>query len=120
MIPLIDVVFLLLVAFIFMTMSMTILRGIPVDLPHSSTSHVDKKHFINISLKTDGKIYLDKEEVTPAELLSRLTTRHKESPDMKVIIKGDKKASYERIVSVMDVVRKSGFVSLSLETKWKE
>ena len=120
MIPLIDVVFLLLVAFIFMMMSMVVHRGIPVDLPQSSTSRVDKKDFISIGIRANGKIFLEREEVTPSELLSRLTSSYNESPEMKVIIMGDKKAPYERIISVMDMVRKSGIVSLSLETKWKE
>lgn len=120
MIPLIDVVFLLLVAFIFMTMSMVVHRGIPVDLPQSSTCRVDKKDFISIGIRADGKIFLEKEEVTLDELLSRLSSRHDEFPEMKVIIMGDKNAPYERVVSVMDMVRKSGIVSLSLETKWKE
>ena len=120
MIPLIDVVFLLLIAFIFMTMSMTIHRGIPVDLPRASTSHVDKKDFISIGIRADGKIFLDKEEVTSAGLLSKLTRYHNRYPDKKVIITGDKRASYELVISVMDVIRKSGIVNLSLETKWKE
>ncbi|MBE9546404.1 MAG: biopolymer transporter ExbD [Proteobacteria bacterium] len=120
MIPLIDVVFLLLVAFIFMMMSMVVHRGIPVDLPQSSTSCVDKKDFISIGVRADGKIFLEKEEVTLDELLSRLSSRHDKFLEMKVVIMGDKKAPYERVISVMDMVRKSGIVSLSLETKWKE
>jgi biopolymer transport protein ExbD len=120
MIPLIDVIFLLLVAFIFMTMSMVVHKGIPIDLPQSSTSIVDKKEFVSISIRADGKVFLEKDEVTLDNLLSVLTSRYREFPEMKVIIMGDRKTSYERIISVMDVVRKSGIVSLSLETKWKE
>jgi biopolymer transport protein ExbD len=41
MIPLIDVVFLLLVFFIYSMLSMTIHRGLPVNLPTASTSMVD-------------------------------------------------------------------------------
>lgn len=120
MIPLIDVVFLLLVAFIFMSMSMTIHRGIPVDLPHASTSHVDKKDFICITIRADGRLFLDKEEMTLPRLLLLLTAHHDKSPDTKIIIMGDKMASYEQVVSVMDTVRKAGITNLSLETKWKE
>ena len=120
MIPLIDVIFLLLVAFIFMAMSMVVHRGIPVDLPKSSTSSVDKKEFISIGVRANGKVFLEKEEVTLNRLLSRLTSHYREFPEVKVIIMGDKKASYEQIISIMDVVRKSGITSLSLETKWKE
>jgi len=41
MIPLIDVIFLLLVTFIFFTISMTIHRGLPVQLPSASSAMVE-------------------------------------------------------------------------------
>jgi len=120
MIPLIDVMFLLLVTFIFSILSMTIHRGIQVDLPQASTSSVDKKDFTEIGISSEGKIFLDKEEVTEVELLSRLISLRGKSPEMKVIIRGDKRASYEKVISVMDVVRRSGIASLSLETRWEK
>ena len=120
MIPLIDVVFLLLVTFIFFTMSMTIHRSLPVQLPASSTSKVDKKNFADITIRDDGKIFLDKKEVSLSGLLRQLNTLHRNSPEAKVLISGDKKVSYEMIIAVMDAVRKSGITGVSLETKWKE
>ena len=53
MIPLIDVVFLLLVFFIYSMFSMTIHRGLPVNLPTASTATVDKKTFITITLQQE-------------------------------------------------------------------
>ncbi|MFA4917312.1 MAG: biopolymer transporter ExbD [Syntrophales bacterium] len=120
LIPLIDVMFLLLATFIFSILSMTIHRGIPVDLPKASTSSVDKKDVIGISISSDGNIFLERKEVTEAELLSRLVSLRNKSKEVKVIISGDKRASYEKVVSVMDLVRISGIVSLSLETKWEK
>jgi len=120
MIPLIDVVFLLLVTFIFFTMSMTIHRSLPVQLPASSTSEVDKKNFADITIRKDRKIFLDKKEVSLSGLLRQLNTLHRNSPEAKVLISGDKKVSYEMIIAVMDAVRKSGITGVSLETKWKE
>ena len=120
MIPLIDVVFLLLVTFIFFTMSMTIHRSLPVQLPASSTSEVDKKNFADITIRKDRKIFLDKKEVSLSGLLRQLNTLHRNSPKAKVLISGDKMVSYEMIIAVMDTVRKSGITGVSLETKWKE
>jgi biopolymer transport protein ExbD len=120
MIPLIDVIFLLLVTFIFFTMSMAIHRGLPVQLPSSSTAQVERKGFVEITIKDDGTVYLDKKESTLSELSARLTVLHRESPEMRVLISGDKKASYELIVSVMDAVKKSGIPGVSLETEWKK
>jgi biopolymer transport protein ExbD len=115
MIPLIDVIFLLLVAFIFFTMSMTVHRGIPIALPSSSTAKVEKKDFAEISVKKDGSVFFNKREVAMAELLSLCQA----SPDRKIIISGDGGATYETIVSVLDVIRKSGVTKVSLDTKWK-
>jgi biopolymer transport protein ExbD len=120
MIPLIDVVFLLLVTFIFFTMSMTIHRSLPVQLPASSTAKVEKKNFADITIRKDGKIFLDKKEVSLSGLLRQLNTLHRNSPKAKVLISGDKMVSYEMIIAVMDTVRKSGITGVSLETKWKE
>ena len=59
MIPLIDVVFLLLVFFIYSMFSMTVHRGLPVNLPIASTSPIDKKAYITITLQQDGKLFLE-------------------------------------------------------------
>lgn len=120
MIPLIDVIFLLLVTFIFFTISMTIHRGLPVQLPSASTAKIEKKDFVDITIKQDGTIYLDKEKIDLNELKSRLNDLHRVAPERKVLISGDKKASYEVIISVMDAVKKAGVAGVSLETEWKE
>ena len=43
MLPLIDIVFLLLVFFIYAMLSMAVHRGLPVELPLSATAEIDKK-----------------------------------------------------------------------------
>lgn len=120
MIPLMDVIFLLLVAFIFFTMSMTIHRGLPVQLPTSATARIEKRNLTDITIREDGRIFLNKKETNLSGLFIQLTILHRESPETKVLISGDKKASYEMIISVMDTVRKSGITGVSLETKWED
>lgn len=120
MIPLMDVIFLLLVAFIFFTMSMTIHRGLPVQLPTSATARIEKRDLTDITIRENGRIFLNKKETNLSGLTAQLTILHRESPETKVLISGDKKASYEMIVSVMDAVRKSGITGVSLETKWED
>ncbi len=119
MIPLIDVMFLLLVTFIFFAMSMTIHKGIPIDLPDSSTARVDKSKLSEITVKKDGTIFFNSGRMTLSALLPRLSILHQKSPDIRIMISGDRGASYERVVSVLDVVRKSGISGVSLETKWE-
>ncbi|MBN2568748.1 MAG: biopolymer transporter ExbD [Deltaproteobacteria bacterium] len=119
MIPLIDVVFLLLVTFIFFAMSMTIHKGIPVDLPGAGTARVDKSEFSEITVNRGGIIFLNGEEASIPVLLTRLTKLRQGSPDIRIMISGDSGSSYENIISVLDVVRKAGISGVSLETKWE-
>ncbi len=50
MIPLIDVVFLILVFMIYAMLSMVIHRGFKVELPHASTSEIDRKDYVSITV----------------------------------------------------------------------
>ncbi|MBW2544999.1 MAG: biopolymer transporter ExbD [Deltaproteobacteria bacterium] len=117
MIPLIDVVFLLLVTFIFFAMSMTINRGIPVNLPVSSAAQVKEKDCAEIAIKKNGEIFFNREKMNAQTLLSRLVLLHRELPGTKIIISGDREASYESVVSVIDTVKKAGISGLSLKTE---
>jgi len=117
MIPLIDVVFLLLVAFIFFAMSMTINRGIPVDLPVSSSARVEGKDISEITIAKSGAVFFDGEEMDVRTLHSRLSLLQRESPGTRVIVSGDREASYEAIISVIDVVKRAGIAGLSLKTE---
>lgn len=117
MIPLIDVVFILLVAFIFFAMSMTIDRGVPVNLPVSSAAQVKEKDCAEIAIKKNGEIFFNREKMNDRALLSRLVLLHRKSPGIKIVISGDREASYKSVVSVIDVVKRAGISGLSLKTK---
>ena len=72
MLPLIDVVFLLLVVFIYaMLSSMAVHRGLPVRLPASSTAALDKRDQLTITVKLYGVVYVGQQEV-PLDRLARV------------------------------------------------
>jgi biopolymer transport protein ExbD len=120
MIPLIDVVFLLLIFFIYAMLSMTIHKGIPVLLPKAKTSLIDKEEYLSISITRDHGIFLDEREVPMEGLLQKLRERRKEQPQLRVFISGDRRIPYEWVVKVLDTVRTSGLNKVSLETHWKK
>jgi biopolymer transport protein ExbD len=120
MIPLIDVVFLLLVFFIYAMLSMTIHRGIPVLLPKAKTSLIDQEEYLSITITRDHRIFLDKRDVPIQGLLQALRERREEHPQLRVFISGDRSVPYEWVVRVLDMVRTSGLRRVSLETHWKE
>ncbi len=72
MLPLIDIVFLLLVFFIYAMMSMAVHRGMNVALPESSTAGNEKNPKISVSVTADGSVYVDKASVSPESLTAVL------------------------------------------------
>ena len=120
MLPLIDIVFLLLVFFIYSMLSMVVHRGIPIDLPEATTSRVDKSDYLSLSIEEDGSIYVDKERVALSSLPDALRQRRVEQPDLKLFIGGDRAVRYEKVIEVLDVVRQAGISRVAFETKWKE
>lgn len=120
MIPLIDVVFLLLIFFIYTMLSMTIHKGIPVLLPKANTGLIDKEDYLSVSITRDHKIFLDENEIPLEELLQRLTERRMTKPQLRVFIRGDRRIPYEWVVRILDTVRAAGLRKVSLETHWKE
>lgn len=120
MIPLIDVVFLLLVFFIYSMLSLTIHRGLPVHLPVAATSQADKQEFISITLQRDGRLFLEDNEVDMDTLHSLLIMAKEEDPNRKVYLRADKEVSYQRVVEVLDLIRSAGIYELALETQWEK
>ena len=120
MIPLIDVVFLLLIFFIYAMLSMTIHKGIPILLPKAKTSLIDKEEYLSISITRDHRIFLDEREVPIETLPQRLREKREGKPQVRVFISGDRRVPYEWVVRVLDTVRASGLRKVSLETHWKK
>ncbi len=75
MLPLIDIVFLLLVFFIYAMLSMAIHRGQPVDLPKSSSTAPQPEEAISITIQDmdqDINLFVDEEQVSLELLAERL------------------------------------------------
>jgi len=120
MIPLIDVVFLLLVFFIYSMLSVTVHRGLPVHLPTASTSQVEKREFLSITLQRDGRLFLEEKEVDLHSLTPLLIKARGRDPHIKVHLRADKEVSYYRVIKVLDLVRSAGIYNLALETRWEK
>jgi biopolymer transport protein ExbD len=115
LIPLIDIIFLLLVFFIYSMLSMVVYRGIPVVLPSADTVETEKGETLIITVDEKGNIFLDKELTTSLELLSRLRTEQATFPDKTAVISGHRESPYRVFVDVLDKVRLAGFQRVSVE-----
>jgi len=108
-VPLIDVMFFLLAAFMLATLSMANLNTVKMDLPQVTTAKTDaKKDSLSISVDKAGAIYLEKQLLSPNEMAAALTAWHKTNANGRVFISGDEDARYGALAHTLDLVRASG------------
>ncbi len=117
MLPLIDIVFLLLVFFIYAMLSMAVHRGLPVVLPTSSIAKIDKKLLVSVSIKSDGTIYVDEEQVQIENLTNVLAERTKEKIEPGVLLFADHTIKYQQLFRVLDQIRTAGLSRISLQAE---
>ncbi len=117
MLPLIDIVFLLLVFFIYAMLSMAVHRGMPVDLPTSTTAKADKQLVISVAVKADGTIFVDKEPVPLNRLAERLKGISRSGQETGVRLFADRALSYQHLFRVLDRIREAGLSRISLQAE---
>jgi len=114
--PMLDLAYVLLIIFIIMTTASV--QGIKINLPKASAApSLAKPQTKAITVAEDGKIYLDTYPVTMAELESRLRGYKAAIPDLPVVIKGDAKVQYEKVIEVMDLLGRLDITHLGLVTQ---
>ena len=103
--PMLDLAYVLLVIFIIMTTASV--QGIKVDLPKASSSiSLAKPKIKAITINNNGDVFLDAYPVTLADLESRLRTAKATEPDFPVVVKGDAGVQYQKVMDVLDLLRR--------------
>ncbi len=113
-VPFIDIMLVLLV--IVLTTASFIQTGlIKVDLPASSAKPaLQEKKELTVSIDKNGIVYLDSKQVSINNLESSLANYPKNS-----IVKFycDKDAKFDNFITVLDIIKKTGFENLGIVTK---
>ena len=117
MLPLIDIVFLLLVFFIYAMLSMAVHRGLPVLLPTSASAKIDKELIVSVTIKSDETIYVDKEQIGLDDLASLLKTKAETDKDVGILLFADRSLSYQKLFQVLDQVKNAGIHRISLQAE---
>lgn len=120
MLPLIDIVFLLLVFFIYAMLSMAVHKGLPVTLPTSSSAEIEKDLVLSVTLREDGTIYLDKTRVSMESLTKNLKTKARKNENKGVLLFADRTVSYQTLFRVLDRIKKAGLSRVSLQAEAAE
>ena len=117
-IPLIDIMFFLLAAFMLVSLSMVNVRSVKVNLPTAVSATTDQKRdFVDVSVDKSGAIFLDKRRVGANELAAALVDQQKANPDLRVVVSGDQDARHGDVVRALDAVRTAGIDKVALEIR---
>jgi biopolymer transport protein ExbD len=114
--PMLDLAYVLLVIFIIMTTASV--SGVKVDLPKGSATQslaVPKTKVISVS--ASGSVFLDTVPVSMPELELKLRDAKSVTPDIPIIIKGDRVVQYEKVMAVLDLCSRVGISSVGLASQ---
>ncbi|MDB9822980.1 biopolymer transporter ExbD [Deltaproteobacteria bacterium] len=117
MLPLIDIVFLLLVVFIYTMLSMAVHRGLRVSLPESSGAEIEKQLVYSITVESDNSIYVDGEKVPLDKLTQILASKADGEANPGVLLFADNSISYQNLFQVLDRIRMAGLNRISLQAE---
>jgi biopolymer transport protein ExbD len=112
-IPMIDIMMFLLVFFVIITLRMIAGTGVQMELPASATTQQLKVSTITVGVTKAGETVIDGKQVTMDELKQKLLEL-KQAKSIDVVLAGDRDASLQTLLTVMDAVRAAGISSVGL------
>lgn len=117
--PFVDVMLVLLI--VFMVAAPLLTAGIPVNLPKGAAQALKSEEDpLWVTVTAQGRIsfkdkkVFDNEMFDLAELAPRLTVIAEQQPDRKVLVRGDREATYASIVDVLSEARRAGLSEAKL------
>jgi len=116
-VPLMDAIFLLLVFFVYATLSMIVHRGVKVQLPTGRTATVDKNDYVSVAISVDNKLYVNQQPVSLAQLVGAVRAAQNGHDDQAVFISGDERSGFGTAFTVLDRLRAAGITRVSFECK---
>jgi biopolymer transport protein TolR len=117
--PLADVMLVLLI--IFMVVTPLIRPGVEVDVPQAehSREHPDNEETLVLSLKGDGSLYLNEDQIPESDLLSAMTSVLSQRDDKVLFLKANEALDYGYVLEMMGRCKTAGATEVALITKAK-
>ena len=117
-IPMIDVMMFLLVFFVLISLNVIPALGIKTQLPGAAhPQQLKPQNKAVITLGLDDRLQLDGKDLDQTELVVQLKAMENPEQKMVIILNSDEGVEVARLVSVMDVLKSSGFSSVSIATR---
>ena len=118
MTSLMDVMFLVLVFFIYCIFDMAVHRGLKVDLPNAAGAD-EKGERIVITIKPDDTIQLNGMDMTREEALGRVRELNAVKMKLPVLISGDRKSSLGVGIELLSELKAAGVEKASFQVRGK-
>ena len=116
LLPLIDVIFLLLIFFIFIMLKMTVQSSIPVELPQLVESTEQTEEFLTISINAGNQIFINEQSCTLQQIVEKASLLQKEQKQ-PILIRGDRQADLGIALTILDKLRQAGFKQVAFATE---
>ena len=114
MTSLMDVMFLVLVFFIYCIFDMAVHKGLKVDLPNAAGAD-EKGERIVITIKADDSIQLNGMEMKKEEVISRVKELNAVKMKLPVLISGDRKSSLGTGIELLAELKAAGVEKASFQ-----
>ncbi|SHI48694.1 ExbD/TolR family protein [Propionispora hippei] len=119
-IPMIDIMLFVLVFFMVSTIYMVQLNTLPVNLPAAAAAQRETKpNLISITITEQGDVVYDKDTLPVENLAERIRSSLMADSETVFVLRGDRKAFYEDMATVLDALKQSGARHVSIATELK-
>ena len=113
--PMLDLAYVLLVIFIIMTTASV--QGVRVDLPKTQTAaSLAKAGTKAVTISERGDLFLDAYPMTMESLESRLGQLKAGNPALPIVVKGDGRVHYGKVMEVLEMMKRLDIVDVGLVT----
>jgi biopolymer transport protein ExbD len=114
--PFVDILFLL-VTYFLMNATLANNPALRIELPKSDTAQAAETQPLIVLINQDNQIFVNDRNVPLKELGKTVAGLLKDKEKDQVIIRGDKRAAYQMVISVMDELNKAGVTRFNLATE---
>ena len=113
--PLLDLTFLLLIAFM---ITMPLMEyGTNINAPEMNSNELPQENFESVTLTKAGTILLGKDVLSRDELIVRLKELKNSGRKVDILLRADGERSYKDVIELMAEIRRSGFKDVTLVTQ---
>jgi biopolymer transport protein ExbD len=113
--PMLDLAYVLLVIFIILTTASV--QGVKVEVPKAKMGgQLAKPRLKAITVTEAGDVFLDAYPVTMEQLETRLQQLKAVNPSQAMVIKGDARAQYAKVMQVLEVLKRTDITDIGLVT----